>query len=417
MISIKEVFRLSTKKGRHQGCLFLRIISNRTCRTVTIPNSGLYPEEWDKERLRIIYPIDNPRRREQLKLLEKYIDKEKSALLRIVRNLEEQGIYFDADDVADSYRRYLNSGNCLLAYSQKLIRQMQAKECERMAVAYKVCVARLIGYNHGRDIPLNKMTAGLMKGFEQYLLSEGLKSNSIAFYMRNLRSIYNKAVAERYIELAGLENPFVDVITTTQRTVKRALTAKDMQKILNCDLLDMKSEYHRKYLYEAQSIFLFSFYMRGMSFVDVAYLRKENIVDGFIRYRRRKTNTLIEVKMTPELQKIINIFADEVSNSPYVFPLIKPEVPIRPRLQYMNALRMQNVHLTTLAKIAGVDKKVTTHVARHSWASIGKQQRVPLSVLSECLGHSSERMTSIYLSSFESTVLDSANNLVAKAIK
>ncbi|WP_459952239.1 tyrosine-type recombinase/integrase [Dysgonomonas termitidis] len=147
----------------------------------------------------------------------------------------------------------------------------------------------------------------------------------------------------------------------------------------------------------------------------MAYLRKENIRQGVISYYRKKTGQKIEVTVTPPLQRIIDSFSGESGNSPYLFPVIR-DTDKSPRLQYENGLRLQNKRLKRLSALAGIGGKLSTHVSRHSWATTGKKQNLPLWVISEGLGHSSEKMTYTYLASFDRSTLDRANEQIALAL-
>ena len=413
MISITKIFRYSTKPGRHQGSLSLRVIHARKTRTVVIRDCHFYPEEWDCNSRMIIYPHDNPRRERYLTSVLDRVEKEKQMLLYYAQKLEQQGA-FDLDELMKCYRRR-QKGEFLAAYTKSIIQSLRNNRHDRIAEAYCTTVKRLVSFNQGIDIPLNKISTAMIKNFESKLRAEGKSPNTICFYVRNLQAIYNKAVMDKYVSVE--DNPFDNVQISMQKTVKRALATVEMKKLLNFDFARCKTNVQRNNFGIAQRYFLFSFYSRGMCFVDIAYLQKHNIQDGILSYYRHKTNKLIEVKITDTMQAIMDSFADETRNSEFVFPIIKAEDTKHPRLQYASALRVQNIRLKKLAKLAGVSKKITTHVARHSWASIGKEQKVPLSVISECLGHSSEKITAIYLTNFNNSVLEEANDKIAKALK
>jgi len=180
-----------------------------------------------------------------------------------------------------------------------------------------------------------------------------------------------------------------------------------------------KDREHLEDLSVTQRLFLFSFHARGMSFVDVSFLKKSDIQGHILTYRRRKTGQLLEMNVTPEMQQIINSFANETKNSPYVFPIIT--TPGKDEYhQYENALKVQNKRLKQLAKYVHLPAskfQLSTHVARHTWASLAKELNYPLAVISEGLGHTSEKTTSIYLASFDRAVLDSMNRRISKEVK
>lgn len=116
------------------------------------------------------------------------------------------------------------------------------------------------------------------------------------------------------------------------------------------------------------------------------------------------------------MQSIINSFSERVRQSPYLFPIIRDSGK-KTRLQYESGLRLQNKRLEKLANLAGIKEKVTTHVARHSWATMAKRENLPLWVISEGLGHSNEKTTYTYLASFERSVLDQAGERISSLVQ
>ncbi|MCD8264668.1 MAG: site-specific integrase [Tannerellaceae bacterium] len=290
-----------------------------------------------------------------------------------------------------------------MGYTELLIADMYRNGQERTANAYRTVAKGLVRFNKGEDIPLDQLNNTLIRSFENYLKQNNKMPNTVSYYMRNLRAIYNKAVADKRIPDTQQKKPFANVYTGIAQTKKRALSLEELKRLhqLAPDRflwnIGLNSKKYRKFenLYRAWRLFFFCFYARGMSFIDLAYLRKDNIKGDILRYSRKKTGQVIELTLTPELKTILESFAKEVINSVYLFPIICPDGNST-RRQYENALRIQNVRLCKLALMAGIKKKLSTHVARHSWATIGKKQNIPIRVLSECLGHSSEKTTLIY---------------------
>lgn len=159
----------------------------------------------------------------------------------------------------------------------------------------------------------------------------------------------------------------------------------------------------------ARDMFLMSFYLRGMSFVDMAFLRKTDLSQGYISYRRRKTGQPLTIKWTDEMQGIVNKYP--VNSTRYLLPIIT-----NPAVNELNAYRRCgyriNFNLKIVAELASLKIPLTLYYARHSWASIARSKGVPLSVISEGMGHDSESTTRIYLASLDVSVIDSANSLI-----
>jgi integrase len=419
MASINFVFRPSVRSGAYPGSLSLRVIINRKPKTISL-SCYLYPNEWDSRRQAIIYPADNPERTIYLRSVEANMTASVYKMNGIIREMEQLG-HYTADDVIDRFRLAPDDGN-LLTYASALASTLHRRRQKRLANAYTTVCRGLVKFNKGKDIPLPQINAELVRNFENYLKESGKQPNTISYYMRNLRAIYNKAVEAGRVSRG--ERPFSGVFTGVEETKKRALTASEVSKIANINFKSLLNKYdpesrqykHLQNLYHAQRLFFFCLYTQGMCFVDICFLKKGNIHGEMIRYYRKKTGKQIEVPINEGMRQIIDSFADETAHSDYLFPILEAEGLGDLIQRYETALRTQNRRLKRVAELAGLDKEISTHVARHSWASILKNKMQPLAVISEGLGHSSEKMTRKYLDSFERSVLGDAAQTLLRAI-
>ena len=420
MTSINLVLRPSIKEGRHAGSLSVRIVHHRKSRMI-VTGCRLYPEEWDLENQKIRYPASDPGRAASLADIETKITAGISVLENIIVSLDKQGQY-TVEDVIKRYRRKTDDGK-LSGYVESLVPELERAGQYRLIRAYRTVASELVKYNKGEDISLPYINACLVKGFENDLKKRGRQPNTISFYMRNLRAIYNRAVASYRIS-AKTENPFTGVYTKVKVTAKRALTEEETTRLydIDFDALRVKhapssSEYHHvENLYFSWRLFMFCFQAQGMCFIDMAYLRKDNIKDGVCRYYRQKTGQQIEVTVNEGMQWIIDSFAFEVRDTPYLFPIIKHE-GVWARKDYESALCVQNRRLKALSKLAGICKRVTTHVARHTFATITRGGGLPTGVISEMLGHTTEKMTHNYFASLDRSVFEQAYKIISSALK
>lgn len=419
MATLHFFLRASTRGASYRGSLCARIIHSRKIKVLTCPLK-LYPGEWDGQAQHIILPDEDTDRYLYLRKASDTLCGYTGQFEEVVERLERAGRY-TLSDIVEGYRLRRSLIN-LYGFTEQQSRSMARSGQERTARAYRTVCRGFISFNKGKDIPLKHINACMVKEFETYLKDRGKAMNTISYYMRILRAIYWKAVREKLID-PKRENPFEGVFTGFQQTRKRALSLDELRTLNNLDFssilehgktTDQESLYDHG-LYTSWRYFFFCFHARGMSFVDMAYLRKENIRQGLISYYRKKTGQKIEVTLTPVLQRIIDSFSDQVKNSPYLFPIIQDA--LKPaRLQYETGLRLQNSRLKKLSAMAGIGKKLSTHVSRHSWATVGKKQNLPLWVISEGLGHSSEKMTYTYLASFDRSTLDNANEQISMAV-
>ena len=164
----------------------------------------------------------------------------------------------------------------------------------------------------------------------------------------------------------------------------------------------------------ARDMFMMSFYLRGMSFIDMAYLKKSNLRDGHITYRRRKTGQQLTIKWTEEMQEILGKYHENQSD--FLLPIIRTS-DADERCTYRNMSYNINHNLNRIAMRLDIDFRLTMYVARHSWASAAKVNGIPLSVISEGMGHDSETTTRIYLASLDTSVIDKANTIILKSLE
>ena len=168
-----------------------------------------------------------------------------------------------------------------------------------------------------------------------------------------------------------------------------------------------------KHLEFSKDIFIFCFFARGMSFIDFAKLKKQNISNGRINYYRSKTQRFISIKIEPPMQAIINKYQQK--DTDYIFPIFQGN--IQEERIYNNALRLYNLHLNQIGKAIRKDIHLTSYVARHSWATIARAENVPIEIISESLGHSNQQTTSIYIKSLNNIVADSVNKKIINKLK
>lgn len=158
----------------------------------------------------------------------------------------------------------------------------------------------------------------------------------------------------------------------------------------------------------AIDLFTFSYLMAGINFTDMARIRHEDIMDERLVYRRKKTKKLIQVPVHPKAMEIIDKYKSP--SNPYIFPILstfhKTEQQKLNRIH--KVIGKVNKHLKNFGIELELDKKLTTYVARHSFSTTLKRAGVSTSIISEALGHSSEKVTQIYLDSFENSQMDAA---------
>ncbi len=397
MASITVKFRGSINENK-EGKIYYQIIQNRVIRQLKT-KYRLYMHEWNKVNCSII--IENNSRENYLQSIGERIDWDIKRLKSIINQLESKHIKYTADDIITTFHKQANEQS-LFNFMQGVIVQLQQMGKQRTSETYRCTLKSFMQFREDKDLLLEDIDSDLIVMYEAYLQDRGVTKNSTSFYMRILRAVYNRAVEK---DLTANRNPFKHVYTGVDKTVKRAISLKAIKQIKNLDLSLQPS------LDFARDMFLFSFYTRGMSFVDIAYLKKRDLSNGILSYRRRKTGQQLFIRWEKCMQVIVDKYKNPLSE--YLLPIIKPKNGDE-RMQYQNAMSLINRKLKVVGKMAGVQLPLTMYIARHSWASVAKNKNIPISVISEGMGHDSETTTQIYLASLDNTIVDRANAQILK---
>lgn len=397
MTSIKIKFRPSVIKNK-EGVIYYQVIHNRVVRQLNTKYL-IFVHEWNEKKETLI--IDKSLRQSYLSVIQKSIEIDLRQLYSIINQIEQSKRRYSADDIITKFLE-LQKEQSLFNFMQRVITLLRQMKKYRTSEAYMAALRSFMRFREDRDILLDDINSDLIQMYEAYLSNKGVTRNSISFYMRILRAVYNRAVDK---EIIINQKPFKHVYTGIDKTIKRALPFAKLKLIKNLDLLLQPS------LDFARDIFLFSFYTRGMSFVDIAYLKKRDISNGILSYRRRKTGQQLFIRWEPCMQEIVDKYDNSLSE--YLLPIINPNCGDE-RRQYQNTMVLINRRLKKIGKMIDAQLPLTMYTARHSWASVAKNKNIPISVISEGMGHDSEKTTQIYLASLETSVVDDANAQILK---
>lgn len=389
MATVKVKLRPSTVDGK-AGVIYYQITHNRKTRQITT-KFRVHPSDWDSDE-DILAP-SAPNR----SMIQNRIDSDIVLLRRVISDLENSGMAYSVEDIIARYKSP-KSHILVLDYMQTQIEQLRAANRLGTAKNYEKTMMSFGAFLGDIRLPLSALTEQVITDYNAFLVQRGLVRNSVSFYMRVLRAVYNKAVRQKLIEQT---NPFTEVYTGIDRTRKRAVAESVVVKLNRLEL-DADSS-----LALCRDMFIFSYCTRGMAFVDIAYLRKSNLQNGMICYARRKTGQLLSIRIEPAIQRIIDRYAG--NDSPYVFPILSSVDATEAYEQYQVALNTHNRLLGRLSEILGCGCKLTSYTSRHSWATAARNHNVPISVISQGMGHTSEQTTQIYLTMLENSVIDDAN--------
>lgn len=402
MASIRLKFRPSTTPGK-EGSLVFQIIHGRSVRRIT-SEYKIFACEWDKDNGRIILPPPLSPRYEYMASVKSDLQWQLDRLRRMTAESEKTADTVSLDEITANFSPCTDISDSVFNFIRNQIRHKRQLGKVRSSETYRSMLNSLMHFRNGRDLTFDMVDGGLMELYEAWMLNGGLIRNTTSFYMRILRTNYKMAVEKG---LTADRHPFRHVYCGMDKTVKRSIPFIDIKKINGLDLSRKPS------LDFARDMFMFSFCTRGMSFIDMAYLKKTDLDSGCLAYRRKKTGQLLTVEWTRQMQAITDKYKPNATK--YLLPIITREDGSE-RRQYQNQMRKINRHLKDIARLAGLPLALSMYYTRHSWATIARGKDIPLAVISEALGHDSETTTQIYLDSIKSSEVDKANSMILEGL-
>jgi site-specific recombinase XerD len=352
----------------------------------------LFPTEWDDRLSSVITDTANHERRLYLQNIKEGLESEMRQIYNLISILEKRDDYTTTELV----EYYINNSfnGYFFSFMDYQIKKLESENRTKTASIYATVRRSFSRFRYGEDIRIERIDGELIQRYEIHLKSNNVSLNSISCYMRSLRAVYNQAVQKG---LLVSKNPFKIVYTGIEKTSKRAVN-EDVIAELN--KLDLSEHIH---LQVARDFFMFSFYTRGMSFVDMANLKQVNLKNGYLVYFRSKTKQVLTIKIEKCIEEIIERYRDVI-----IYDHILPIYNALNR-DYNSHLRTYNKRLKRISEMLNLEKHLSSYVSRHSWATIALRKGFSVQVISEGMGHESERTTRIYLASMEQSIMDDAN--------
>ena len=291
----------------------------------------------------------------------------------------------------------------ILEFTNSIIEELEEGGKVGNARVHKTMRNSVRNFLKRKDVPIKQITFKWLKKYEAWYLGKGNSVNGLGVMMRTLRAVINRAIKQKLLPRDNY--PFEHYQVKKEKTRKRAVAATDIEKIKS--FVPQTKQQKR-----AKDYFLMSFYLMGASFIDLAFLKVDNINAGRIEYKRRKTGKLHSIKITEPLQEILYKYLKGKKKGDFILNVIKSD---EVKMQYVNVrdeLRRYNRRLKEIGELCGLESELTSYVARHSFATIAKFKDVPVSVISQALGHTNLETTETYLAEFDNAVLDEYNEKI-----
>jgi len=362
----------------------------------------LTPKDWDEKKAEV--KRSHPERDLMNHVIAQTLQNYREAIQAFIL----EGKDFTPDYLIDSLEKF-NKKITFYQYFKLRIESLNEANQVGNAKVYHDTLNQLILFTKNKDYTFEEVDISFLNKFYNKMKSMNLTDSTMSVRFRTIRAVFNSAQKEGYISKELY--PFKDFKISTlfsSKTSKRAIPKSELQKIESLDLSKGSK------IWEAQQFFLFSYYGQGINFIDIAHLKWENIVNNRVYYRRMKTGEPMNFLIQPFHQLLFDFYRPLTysSNDAYIFQILNKKAHLTAKQRQNRTHKVitrVNQDLKTIAQMAGISTPLTTYVARHTFATVLKHSKnVPISVISQAMGHQTEAITNTYLADFDNSVIDDA---------
>ena len=300
---------------------------------------------------------------------------------------------------------------CIIKYGEVLIKQLTNSGKVGNAFVYSCAVNKLKTFV-GNSFPFEELTYKKLVEFQDSMLAEEIKVNTISVYMRTIRAVYNRAIKEGLVP--GTSYPFTAYRIKNEKTVSRSLTLQEIRSIVKLKLEPDTPNWHWR------NYFMLSFCLIGINFADLLTLTGSNVVDGRIVFRRKKTGKIYTIKLQRKAIDILSNYTevDKPDKTKLLLPVLKQTSdPVKLKKDIWQAIKTCNEYLVRIAKECKIEKSISTYYARYTFANTARGLGYSKDIIGQALGHSyGNATTSIYLDDYDNKIIDAANAKVITAV-
>ncbi|MEM9884412.1 MAG: site-specific integrase [Bacteroidota bacterium] len=391
------VLSLDKRRSKKNGHFPLVFRLSHQGKTANIPTKISVPQsDWNNRTRKIKKTYKGTH---SVIRLNNELEKKKADFLDIINDLNDENRldYLTANELKTLLVKPRQKSS-FFQFTEDLIDQLNEAKRYGNARAYKSALGALKNFHEKDTLDFEQISYSFLKKFETAHLKKGNSLNGLSTYMRTIRSVYNKAINTGIIPQEYY--PFKHYKIKSEPTAKRAIDREKIKWILDLELATENPLFH------ARNYFLCSYLMNGITFIDMAFLKMGNIIDGRIQYKRQKTAKPYDIKITEQLASILDFYTKNKKKEDFVFPIIRRKDELDQYSDMRWERKRYNENLKKIAKLCGIEEHLTSYVSRHSMATNLILNDVPINALSKMLGHSKLSTTEIYIKGLPTHIMD-----------
>jgi site-specific recombinase XerD len=381
--------------------LVIRLTQNNKRKYIRLGIS-LNPVFWDKKK-------DKPKPNcENKELIENIITEKLAKYQKQVLEFQSAGKIYSLNQLIDAVEKPAKNIS-VEEYLNSIINSLIKQDRVGNASHYQALFNSLHAFAKLSQLQFVDIDLPFLNKYEASLREKGNKGNTINIKMRTLKATYNKAIKDNIVNAEYYPFNDYNVSKLKEKTPKRAISKDDMLRVIDFDVKTITKRPHSLMQF-SKDLFLFSYLGCGINMVDMAHLKKRDIIANRVTYKRHKTGRFISFLLQSHAKEIIEKYKS-ISNNDYIFPILDDFIHSTPEQQFRRVKKITYVANKNLKKIGeaiGLPIPLTTYTARHSFATILKRSGINVAIISEALGHSDLKTTQIYLDSFDNEQIDKA---------
>jgi integrase/recombinase XerD len=388
MATVKLILRRQKTNQNGDAPIYLRILKDRKAQFISL-NLKIDPKDWDdeKQRIRKAHPNAN-----QLNafLSQKVAEAQKLAYEKMSEDKSVQ-----TNEIKNELIGRPQQQTDIFKFAKRFYDKFEDKGQHGTHDKYVVAFKKLANYMKGKPLYIEQTNLTFIKDYENYLRVElGNRQITINTNMKAIKRVIREAIDE---EIIGYDkNPFLRFHLESTKSDKVYLTEEEIQKLESLTFEEEeKLETHR-------DVFIFSTYAGGLRVSDICLLRWENFHNGYITVTTMKTTTTVSIKLPLKAMEIIDKYKPKThSPKSFIFPFMdeKEDYTTNGRMR-LNDIRYANVainkSLKTLGKRCDIEKNISCHTARHSFATRALRRGMRIEYVSKLMAHSDIKVTQIY---------------------
>jgi site-specific recombinase XerD len=378
--------------------IVLRITKERKVKLIAL-GINCHKSNWDEKSSQFNKSMPNHVQKNLV------LSKLKQKAWTIIDQFNIDEIDFTLNQFEEKFRGRESSKITVLEFWEDKIKDLNLAGRTGNARAHHDTKNSFFRFCKNQKILFKEITVEMLDKYETHLRSTGSNDGGIGVRMRELRAVFNDAIKKGIVDEKYYPFKVYKVSKLKGKGFKKALSRDEVRLIEN---LDEKAYPH---LVEAKHLFVFSYYTRGMNFFDMMKLTWDRVENDKIIYTRSKTKGRFTIKILQPIQDILDHYKELNTDTNFVFPILLKEGMTAIQIENRKAKKLKrfNSDLKLIAEIVGINKPLTSYVARHSYATNLKQLGVSTDLISQSMGHANIAITSAYLKDFEDDVIDDAN--------